>query len=65
MCRSPAEALNVVTVGALHAESSRMRPRDRRVDFLRGQRLPSPVATVSHGFKQAVTAKFLSSGETK
>ena len=59
---SPAESLNVVTVGALHADSSRMRPGDRRIDLLRGQRLPSPIATVSHGFKRAVKPEILLPG---
>lgn len=59
---SPAEAVNVVTVGAMHADSSTLAPTDRRLDLLRGQRLPSPVATVSPGFRRSVKPEILFPG---
>lgn len=51
---SPAEALNVLTVGAIHDDDSTPRPQDRRVDLLHGARLPSTIGTVSHGFRRCV-----------
>lgn len=51
---SPAEAINVLTVGAIHADESSMPNPDRRIDLLRGARLPSPVGTVAHGFRRSV-----------
>lgn len=51
---SPAEAVNVITVGAVHADSSTPLSNDRRLDLLRGARLPSPVSTVSSGYLRSV-----------
>lgn len=51
---SPAEALNVLTIGAIHADDSTPHPQDRRVDLLPGARLPSTIGTVSHGFRRCV-----------
>ena len=51
---SPAEAINVVTVGAIHADESTYPVGDQRVDLLRGARLPSPLSTVSNGFNRSV-----------
>jgi hypothetical protein len=58
---SPAEAINVVTVGALHADGSAPR-KDRRVDLLRGARLPTPLGTVASGFNRAVKPDVLFPG---
>lgn len=51
---SPAEAVNVLTVGATHADISTALPTDRRLDLLRGVRLPSPISTVSAGYQRSV-----------
>ena len=51
---SPAEAVNVVTIGATHADSSTPIVGDRRLDLLRGARLPSPISTVSSGYQRSV-----------
>ncbi len=51
---SPAEAVNVVTVGSIHADASTPHVRDRRVDLLAGSRLPSPIGTVASGFHRSV-----------
>lgn len=59
---SPAEAINVVTVGPLHSDSSSQRASDRRLDLLRGQRLPSPIATVGHGFRRSIKPEILLPG---
>jgi len=51
---SPAEAVNVLTVGAVHVDESTPRANDRRVDLFRGARLPSPIGTIAHGFRRSV-----------
>ncbi len=51
---SPAEAVNVVTVGAIHADESEWDGVDRRVDLLKGARLPSPLCTVASGYNRSV-----------
>lgn len=50
---SPAEAVNALTVGAMHADDSAPLPQDRRVDLLRGARLPSQIGTVDQGFRRS------------
>jgi hypothetical protein len=59
---SPAEAINVLTVGALHADESTYPAGDRRVDLLRGARLPSPLSTVASGFNRSVMPDVLFPG---
>lgn len=59
---SPAEAINVVTVGAVHFDHSTRLPQDRRIDLLRNRRLPSPFGTVGAGFKRAVKPEILLPG---
>ncbi len=51
---SPAEAVNVITVGAMHADESEWDGRDRRIDLLKGARLPSPLSTVANGYNRSV-----------
>lgn len=51
---SPAEAMNVLTVGATHADHSSWDERGNRIDLLKGARLPSPLSTVANGFKRSV-----------
>jgi hypothetical protein len=51
---SPAEAVNALTVGSIHADTAPPHPHDRRVDLLAGSRLPSPIGTVALGFHRSV-----------
>ena len=51
---SPAEAMNVLTVGATHADDSSWDQQGNRIDLLKGARLPSPLSTVANGFKRSV-----------
>ncbi len=51
---SPAEAMNVLTVGATHADHSSWDQLGNRIDLLKGARLPSPLSTVANGFKRSV-----------
>lgn len=59
---SPAEAVNVLTVGASHADESQWSGLDRRVDLLKGARLPSPLSTVASGFNRSVKPDVLFPG---
>jgi Subtilase family len=59
---SPAEAINAVTVGAIHTDGSQRLAQDRRIDLLRNSHLPSPIATVSAGFKRSVKPEILMPG---
>ena len=59
---SPSEAVNALTVGAVHADASTPPPQDRRVDLLKGARLPSPVNTVASGFRRALKPEVLFPG---
>ena len=59
---SPAESINVVTVGAVHADLSTPPNPDRRVDLFRDARLISPLSTVASGFNRAVKPEILFPG---
>lgn len=51
---SPSEAINVLTVGAVHADDSTLPPADRRFDLLPGRRFPSTIGTVSAGHRRSL-----------
>ena len=51
---SPAESVNALTVGALHADNSTPPWQGRRVDLLPGKLVPSPIGTVSSGHRRSV-----------
>lgn len=51
---SPAEAVNALTVGAIHADESSPLPQDRRVDLLPGAGLPSPIGSFAPGYRRSV-----------
>ncbi|MCC7146407.1 MAG: S8 family peptidase [Phycisphaeraceae bacterium] len=59
---SPAEAINVVTVGAVHADHSGNVHLGYRRDPFDGHRVPSPLSTVSGGFRDAVKPEILMEG---
>jgi hypothetical protein len=59
---SPAEAVNVVTVGAVHADDAALPVPDHCVDLLGGLRLPSPLSTVASGYNRAVKPEVLFPG---
>lgn len=50
---SPAEAINVLTIGALHADQSTIERPDQRVDVLSAG-LPSPVTSLGMGFQRSI-----------
>jgi hypothetical protein len=55
---APAEAMNALTVGAVHADQSNW-AGDQRVDLLRGARFPSPISTIASGYKRSVKPDIL------
>ena len=59
---SPAEAINCVSVGAVHADDCAAFVAGGRVDLLRNKRLPSPINTVSSGFRRSTKPEILLPG---
>ncbi len=59
---APAESVNALTVGALHAQGAQAGKAGRLVDLLRGGALPSPVSSVASGFRRAVKPEILVPG---
>jgi hypothetical protein len=59
---SPAEALNAVTVGALHSDDSGEYPEMRRVDVMPSESLFSPAMRFGHGFRSAIKPEVLFPG---
>lgn len=59
---APAESVNSLTVGALHAQTGPIGPSGALVDLLRAAPLPSPVSTVASGFRRAVKPEILVPG---
>jgi hypothetical protein len=51
---SPSEAVNVITVGALHDDNSNGPPLKNRIDILPSRALPSPISVTGHGFRSAI-----------
>lgn len=59
---APAESVNAITVGALHAQIAPDGPAAHLVDLLRGAPLPSPVSPVASGFRRGIKPEFLVPG---
>lgn len=59
---SPAESVNGITVGAVHSDGSHRLPQDHRIDLLRTPGMPSPISTVSAGFKRSIKPEILMPG---
>jgi hypothetical protein len=59
---APAESVNALTIGALHAQRTPPSNSGRLVDLLRGSALPSPISTVASGFRRAVKPEILVPG---
>lgn len=59
---APAESVNSLTVGALHAQAGPIGLSGALVDLLRGGPLPSPVSTVASGYRRAVKPEILVPG---
>ena len=59
---SPAESLNALTIGALHADDSGDYVMRQRIDLLPGAALFSPVSRVGHGFRRSIKPEILFPG---
>ena len=59
---SPAEGINCLSVGAVHADEGGDYVVGPRVDLLKGKRLPSPLSTVSNGFRRSTKPEILLPG---
>ena len=59
---APAESINSLTVGALHAQSGPIGNTGPLIDSLRGAALPSPATPVASGFRRAVKPEILVPG---
>lgn len=59
---APAESLNALTVGALHAQAGPLGNTGLLIDPLRGAALPSPAMPVASGFRRAVKPEILVPG---
>lgn len=59
---SPAEAVNVLSVGAAHADASESLHLGRRINPLTKDSLPSPVSPLGYGFRRSVKPDVLMAG---
>jgi len=59
---SPAEAINCISVGGLHSDKCSSYEAGDRVDLLRGRKLPSPISTISGGFRRSTKPEILFPG---
>lgn len=59
---APAESINALTIGALHAQTAANGNTGNHVDLLRGAPLASPVGTVASGFRRSVKPEILVPG---
>lgn len=59
---APAEAVNVLTVGALHAQSGPVAPQAHLKDLMRGAALPGPFSSVTSGFRRSIKPEILVPG---
>src|SRR5882762_66531 len=59
---SPAEAINALTIGAIHSDASPMGPLGNRVDPYISADLPSPVSALGLGYRRAVKPDILFPG---
>ena len=59
---SPAEAINCISVGAVHADECGQYNLGQRVDLLKNSRIASPLSTVSNGFRRSTKPEILLPG---
>lgn len=59
---APAESINALTVGALHAQTAPTGTVGPLVDLLRGAALPSPTSSVASGFRRSIKPEILVPG---
>lgn len=59
---SPAEAINVISVGAAHDDKSTIDALRGRVDILPDRTLFSPISSLGHGFRSSIKPEILMPG---
>lgn len=59
---APAESVNAITVGALHAQIAPVGPMAHLIDLLRSAPLPSPISPVASGFRRGIKPEILVPG---
>ncbi len=59
---SPSEAINVLSIGALHSDNSPHTSIGNRVDLIPDSELPSPICSCGHGFRSAIKPELLVPG---
>jgi len=59
---SPSEAINIITVGALHDDHSKYTPKGNRIDILPERTLPSPISVTGHGFRSSIKPEVIVPG---
>ncbi len=59
---APAESINALTIGALHAQTAADGNTGNHVDLLRGAPLTSPIGTVASGYRRSVKPEILVPG---
>ncbi len=51
---APADSINSITIGALHADRSEFNDPGKRIDILPSQLLPSPISAIGNGFRNSI-----------
>ena len=51
---SPADSVNALSIGAIHADKSNISNQGNRVDILPTQELPSPITVYGYGFRNSI-----------
>lgn len=51
---APADSINAITVGAVHADRSSVTNMGNRIDILPNQLLPSPVSALGFGYRKSI-----------
>lgn len=59
---SPGEAVNTLTVGALHTDSSAITYMANRIDLMPSPNLPSPISRIGPGFRRSIKPEILMPG---
>lgn len=59
---APAESINAISVGALHAQATPDGPAAHFVDLLRQAALPSPISPIASGFRRGIKPEVLVPG---
>lgn len=59
---SPAEAINALTIGAIHSDNSNIVNQGNRLDLLPSSLLPSPISPHGFGFRNSIKPELYISG---